>query len=163
MDQINMNNNMVQMKMINNGIGQINPLNNNMGNQMNMNMISNPLNKMNYQFNKNNLNIQMNQMDQMSNIGNQINIMKNEIGMEYKNQNLSIKVRMEDGAQILINYIPDFKMKRIIQCFCIKACIKKMEDYDFIIIKEEKVKLDLNIEQNGINVQKDYILAKKKY
>jgi len=157
MGQMNMNNNMGQMNM-NNNMDQMNPLDNNMENQMNMNMIKNPLNMMNYQFNQNNMNILM---DQMNNVGSQINVIKNEMGMENKNQNLSIKIRMENGTQILISCRPDFKMEKIIQCFFIKACIENIEDYDFFIIKEEKAKLDSNIEQNGINLQKDYILAKK--
>jgi hypothetical protein len=158
MGQMNMmNNNMGQMNMLN----QINPMNNN-GNQMNMNMINNPFNIMNNRFNMMN-----NQMNQMINMGNQINVMGNEklprMGMGYESQDikyLSIKVRMEKGGKVYVPCKCNDKMERVIKNICIKACIQK-EDYDFIIIKEEKAKLDSSVEQNGID-QKAYILAKKK-
>ena len=126
---------------------------NNNDNQMNMNMnmINNPFNMMNNQFNMNNM--MMNQMNQMNNMENQINVIENQ-------KLLSIKARMEKGGELFVQCKSNDKMKRVIENFCIKACIQKKEDYDFIIIKEEKVKLDSSVEQNGIN-QKGYILAKK--
>ena len=169
------NNNMGQMNnQMNNNMGQMNyqmnPMNNN-GNQMSMNMINNPFNMMNNQFNMNNMmnNFMMNnQMNQMDNMGSQINEMENEklprMEMGYQNQlikNLSIEVRMEKGEAISVNCRSNDKMKNLIQKFCTKACIDKVEDYDFIIIKKEEAKLDSSIEENGIK-QKDYILAIKK-
>ena len=164
------NGNKANNQFINNNMGQMNPMNNN-GNQMSMNMINNPFNMMNNQFNMNNMmnNFMMNnQMNQMDNMGSQINEMENEklprMEMGYQNQlikNLSIEVRMEKGEAISVHCRSNDKMKDLIQRFCTKACIDKVEDYDFIIIKEEEAKLDSSIEQNGIK-QKDYILAKKK-
>ena len=167
-NQQSMNNNMGQMNMMNNNMGQmnmlnqINPMNNN-GNQMNMNMINNPFNIMNNRFNMMN-----NQMNQMINMGNQINVMGNEklprMGMGYESQdikNLSIKVIMEKGKEIIVQCKSNDKMKKVINNFCIKSCIGNVEDYYFFIIKEEKAKLDSSVEQNEIK-QKDYILAKKK-
>ena len=168
------NGNKANNQFINNNMGQMNyqmnPMNNN-GNQMNMNMINNPFNMMNNQFNMNNMmnNFMMNnQMNQMDNMGSQINEMENEklprMEMGYQNQlikNLIIKVRMEKGKAISVHCRSDDKMKNLIQRFCTKACIDKVEDYDFIIIKKEEAKLDSSIEENGIK-QKDYILAIKK-
>ena len=134
----------------NNNMGLVNnqmyPMANN-GNQMNMNMINNPFNMMNNQFNMNNMmnNFQMN---------NQMN--QNQL-IKY----LTIKVKMENGKVIQVQCKSDGKMENLIKRFGFKACIDKVEDYDFFIIKEEEVKLDSYIEQYGIK-QKDYILAKKK-
>jgi len=130
----------------NNNMCQMNPMNNN-GNQMNMNLINNPFNMMNNQFNMNNM---MNNF-QMNNQMNQNQLIKN----------LSIKIRMEKGKEMELQCRSDDKMNNLIEKFYIKAGIDKVEDYDFIIIKEEEVKLDSSIEQYGIK-QKDYILAKKK-
>ena len=172
MGQINnnmgqMNNNMGQM---NNNMGQMNPMNNN-GNQICMNMINNPFNMMNNQFNMNNMmnNFQMNnQMNQMNNMVNQINVKKNEqlprLGMGHENlniKNLRINIKMESDKVIQVLCRSNDKMKNVLKNFYTKACINEAEAYDFIIIKEEKVKLDSSIEQNGIK-QKDYILAKKR-
>jgi len=169
-----MNNNMGQinnsMGQMNNNMGQMNPMNNN-GNQICMNMINNPFNMMNNQFNMNNMmnNFQMNnQMNQMNNMINQINIMENEklprLGMGHENlniKNLRIKIKMEKDRVIQVLCRSNDKMKNVLKNFYTKACINEAEAYDFIIIKEEKVKLDSSIEQNGIK-QKDYILAKKR-
>ena len=162
-----MNNNMGQM---NNNMGQMNPMNNN-GNQICMNMINNPFNMMNNQFNMNNMmnNFQMNnQMNQMNNMVNQINVKKNEqlprLGMGHENlniKNLRINIKMESDKVIQVLCRSNDKMKNVLKNFYTKACINEAEAYDFIIIKEEKVKLDSSIEQNGIK-QKDYILAKKR-
>ena len=144
------NANKANNQFINNNMGQMNnqmyPMINN-GNQMNMNMINNPFNMMNNQFNMNNM---MNNF-QMNNQMNQNQLIKD----------LTIKVKMENGEVIQVQCRSDDKMKKLIEHFGIKACIDKVEDYDFVIIKEEEVKLDSYIEQYGIK-QKDYILARKK-
>ena len=167
MGQMNnqMNNNIRQMNMMNNNMGQMNNQMNNNGNKMNMNMVNNPFNMMNNQFNMNNM--MNNQMNQMINMGNQVNVMEKEnlprMGMVYKNfyEFLSIKVIIEEGGEICVQCKSNDKMNKIIGHFCLKCGIQSAEDYDFFIIKEEKVKLDSSVEQNGIK-QKDYILAKKK-
>ena len=142
------NANKANNQFINNNMGQMNnqmyPMINN-GNQMNM--INNPFNMMNNQFNMNNM---MNNF-QMNNQMNQNQLIKD----------LRIKVKMENGEVIKVQCRSDDKMEKLIKHFGIKARIDKVEDYDFIIIKEEEAKLDSSIEQYGIK-QKDYILAKKK-
>ena len=40
--------------------------------------------------------------------------------------------------------------------------IEKIKEYDFFIIKEEKAKLDSNVEKKEINIDKDYIWPKRK-
>ena len=140
------NANKANNQFINNNMYQMNPMINN-GNKMNMNMINNPFNMMNNQFNMNNMmnNFQMN----------------NQMNQDQLIKDLSIKVKMENGKEIQVQCKSDDKMETFIKFFGIKASIDKVEDYDFIIIKEEEAKLDSSIEQNGIK-QKDYILAKKK-
>lgn len=134
--------------------------------QMNnqMNPMYNDCNQM-YMINyPSNMMMMNNQMNQMNNMGNQINAMENEILPRCQNQltnNLKIKVKMEKGEEIVVQCRPDEKMKSVIKKFCLKACIDKSEDYDFIVIKEEEAKLDSSVEQNGIK-QRNYILAKKK-
>ena len=144
------NANKANNQFINNNMGQMNnqmyPMINN-GNQMNMNMINNPFNMMNNQFNMNNM---MNNF-QMNNQMNQNQLIKD----------LTIKVKMENGEAIKVQCRSDDKMEKLIKHFGIKARIDKVEDYNFIIIKEEEIKLDSYIEQYGIK-QKDYILARKK-
>ena len=130
------NANKANNQFINNNMCQMNPMIND-GNQMNMNMINNLFNMMN--------NFQMN----------------NQMNQDQPIKDLRIKVKMENGEVIQLPCKSNDKMKNLIERFCIKACIDKVEDYDFIIIKDEEAKLDSSIEQNGIK-QQNYILAKKK-
>ena len=162
MNQMNPMNNMGNMGMMNNQnnmMNQMNPMNN-MGN---MGMINNQFNMMNL-MNRNIMNSHVYQMcNQMNFVGNQM-MPRMQMGNEsqYNIRYLSIKVKMEDGTQILVQNKSDDKMEKAISNFCTKAVIQKKDDYDFFVIKEKKAKFDSTVEENGIIGNDDYILAKKK-
>ena len=157
-NQMNPMNNTGNMDMMNNQNNMMNQMNN-MGN---MGMSNNHFNMMN-PMNNNIINSPMFQMcNQMNFDGNQMIQMGNEsqkIVREVKF--LSIKVKMEDGAEIYVQKASDDKMEKAIISFCCKAVLDK-KDYDFFVITKHKAKFDSTIEENGIDTNDDYIFVKKK-
>ena len=151
-------NNMGNMGMMNNQNNMMNQMNN-MGNMGMMNNQFNQINMMN-PMNSNIMNSPMYQMcNQMNLVGNQMIQMGNE--SENYTKYLSIRVKMEEGAQILVQSTSKNKMEEAINNLCTKAVIHK-EDYDFFVITEKNAKFDSTVEENGIIGNDDYILVKKK-
>ena len=166
-NQMNPMNNIGNMDMMNNQNNMMNQMNNigmmnQMNNMGNMGMSNNHFNMMN-PMNNNIINSPMFQMcNQMNFAGNQMMLMGNEsqkIVREVKF--LSIKVKMEDGAEIYVQKASDDKMEKAISSFCCKAILDK-KDYDFFVITKHKAKFDSTIEENGIDTSDDYIFVKKK-
>jgi len=148
-------NNMENMGMMNNQNNMMNPMNN-MGN---MGMSNNQINQFNMMnpMNSNIMNSPMYQMcNQMNFVGNQMIPMMDNI------KYLSIRVKMEDGHQILVQTTSDDKIEKAINNFCTKAAIREKDDYDFFVVKELNAKFNSTVEDIGINGNDDYILAKKK-
>ena len=119
-------------------------------NQMNTYNIYNQMNMMN-NMNPNNMNYNFNQM----------NMNMNSNNLYY---NLFLKVRTENGEQILLPYKMDDNMEIITNKLCLKMALEK-QDYDFYIIKEGEeniVNINSKIEEYGIFGENDYILAKKR-
>ena len=107
--------------------------------------------------NSNIMNSPMYQMcNQMNFVGNQMIPMMDNI------KNLSIRVKMEDGYQILVQTTSDDKIEKAINNFCTKAVIREKDDYDFFVVKKLNAKFDSTVEGIGINGNDDYILVKKK-
>ena len=169
-NQMNPMNNIGNMGMMNNQNNMMNQMNNigmmnQMNNMGNMGMSNNQFNQFNMMnpMNNNIINSPMFQMcNQMNFDGNQMMLMRNEsqkIVREVKF--LSIKVKMEDGVEILIQKTSDDKMEEAISSFCCKAVLDK-KDYDFFVITKHKAKFDSTIEENGIDTNDDYIFVKKK-
>ena len=94
--------------------------------------------------------------NQMNFVGNQMIPMMDNI------KNLSIRVKMEDGYQILVQTTSDDKIEKAINNFCTKAVIREKDDYDFFVVKKLNAKFDSTVEGIGINGNDDYILVKKK-
>ena len=148
-------NNMGNMGMMNNQNNMMNPINN-MGN---MGMSNNQINQFNMMnpMNSNIMNSPMYQMcNQMNFVGNQMIPMMDNI------KYLSIRVKMEDGHQILVQTTSDDKIEKAINNFCTKAAIREKNDYDFFVVKELNAKFNSTVEEIGINGNDDYILVKKK-
>ena len=169
-NQMNPMNNIGNMDMMNNQNNMMNQMNNigmmnQMNNMGNMGMSYNQFNQFNMMnpMNNNIINSPMFQMcNQMNFAGNQMMLMGNEsqkIVREVKF--LSIKVKMEDGAEIYVQKASDDKMEKAIYSFCCKAVLDK-KDYDFFVITKHKAKFDSTIEENGIDTSDDYIFVKKK-
>ena len=169
-NQMNPMNNIGNMDMMNNQNNMMNQMNNigmmnQMNNMGNMGMSYNQFNQFNMMnpMNNNIINSPMFQMcNQMNFAGNQMMLMGNEsqkIVREVKF--LSIKVKMEDGAEIYVQKASDDKMEKAISSFCCKAILDK-KDYDFFVITKHKAKFDSTIEENGIDTSDDYIFVKKK-
>ena len=169
-NQMNPMNNIGNMGMMNNQNNMMNQMNNigmmnQMNNMGNMGMSNNQFNQFNMMnpMNNNIINSPMFQMcNQMNFAGNQMMLMGNEsqkIVREVKF--LSIKVKMEDGAEIYVQKASDDKMEKAIISFCCKAVLDK-KDYDFFVITKHKAKFDSTIEENGIDTSDDYIFVKKK-
>ena len=169
-NQMNPMNNIGNMDMMNNQNNMMNQMNNigmmnQMNNMGNMGMSYNQFNQFNMMnpMNNNIINSPMFQMcNQMNFAGNQMMLMGNEsqkIVREVKF--LSIKVKMEDGAEIYVQKASDDKMEKAIISFCCKAVLDK-KDYDFFVITKHKAKFDSTIEENGIDTNDDYIFVKKK-
>ena len=169
-NQMNPMNNIGNMGMMNNQNDMMNQMNNigmmnQMNNMGNMGMSYNQFNQFNMMnpMNNNIINSPMFQMcNQMNFAGNQMIQMGNEsqkIVREVKF--LSIKVKMEDGAEIYVQKASDDKMEKAIYSFCCKAVLDK-KDYDFFVITKHKAKFDSTIEENGIDTSDDYIFVKKK-
>ena len=169
-NQMNPMNNIGNMDMMNNQNNMMNQMNNigmmnQMNNMGNMGMSYNQFNQFNMMnpMNNNIINSPMFQMcNQMNFAGNQMIQMGNEsqkIVREVKF--LSIKVKMEDGAEIYVQKASDDKMEKAIYSFCCKAVLDK-KDYDFFVITKHKAKFDSTIEENGIDTSDDYIFVKKK-
>ena len=169
-NQMNPMNNIGNMGMMNNQNNMMNQMNNigmmnQMNNMGNMGMSNNQFNQFNMMnpMNNNIINSPMFQMcNQMNFAGNQMMLMGNEsqkIVREVKF--LSIKVKMEDGAEIYVQKASDDKMEKAISSFCCKAILDK-KDYDFFVITKHKAKFDSTIEENGIDTSDDYIFVKKK-
>ena len=126
-------NNMGNMGMMNNQNNMMNPMNN-MGN---MGMSNNQINQFNMMnpMNSNIMNSPMYQMcNQMNFVGNQMIPMMDNI------KYLSIRVKMEDGHQILVQTTSDDKIEKAINNFCTKAVIREIDDYDFFVVKELNAK-----------------------
>ena len=169
-NQMNPMNNIGNMDMMNNQNNMMNQMNNigmmnQMNNMGNMGMSNNQFNHFNMMnpMNNNIINSPMFQMcNQMNFDGNQMIQMGNEsqkIVREVKF--LSIKVKMEDGAELYVQKASDDKMEKAISSFCCKAILDK-KDYDFFVITKHKAKFDSTIEENGIDTSDDYIFVKKK-
>ena len=125
----------------------------NIYNQMNMMNNMNPMN-MNG-MNPNNMNYNFNQMNMNMNM----NMNSNNLF-----ENLFLKVRTENGKQILVPYNSNDNMENITNKICSKLNFEK-QDYDFYIKKEGEetiVNLYSKIEEYGIFGENDYILAKKR-
>ena len=167
-------NNMGNMDMMNNQNNMMNPMNNmgNMGMMNNKNNMMNPMNNMGNMGMSNNQINQFNMMNPMnSNIMNspmyqmcnQMNFVGNQmIPMMDNIKYLSIRVKMEDGHQILVQTTSDDKIEKAINNFCTKAVIREKDDYDFFVVKELNAKFNSTVEEIGINGNDDYILVKKK-
>jgi len=167
-------NNMGNMDMMNNQNNMMNPMNNmgNMGMMNNKNNMMNPMNNMGNMGMSNNQINQFNMMNPMnSNIMNspmyqmcnQMNFVGNQmIPMMDNIKYLSIRVKMEDGHQILVQTTSDDKIEKAINNFCTKAVIREIDDYDFFVVKELNAKFNSTVEEIGINGNDDYILVKKK-
>ena len=149
-NQMNPMNNIGNMGMMNNQNNMMNQMNNigmmnQMNNMGNMGMSYNQFNQFNMMnpMNNNIINSPMFQMcNQMNFAGNQMMLMGNEsqkIVREVKF--LSIKVKMEDGAEIYVQKASDDKMEKAISSFCCKAILDK-KDYDFFVITKHKAKFD---------------------
>ena len=148
-------NNMGNMGMMNNQNNMMNPINN-MGN---MGMSNNQINQFNM-MNPMNSNIMNSPMYQMCN---QMNFVGNQMIPKMDNiKYLSIRVKMEDGHQILVQTTSVDKIEKAINNFCTKAAIREKNDYDFFVVKELNAKFNSTVEKIGINGNDDYILVKKK-
>jgi len=119
-----------------NNQAQINPINNNTFTPQGM---WNPIILFNF-LNQNERSVSVNQQ----NFGNLILKLRTEDGNFYR-----VPCRFNDILEIAINN------------YCSKLKINK-ENYDFFIIKEQKAKIYASVEENGINENDCYILAKKK-
>ena len=75
-------------------------------------------------------------------------------------KNLLVKVMMEDGTKILVQCYSNDKLEIPIKKFQTK--VQNSDDFDFFIIKEEKAKINLTVEEIGINDDDCYISARKK-
>ena len=79
-------------------------------------------------------------------------------------ENLIIKVMRENGRSLIVQCNSNDKFEIPIKNFLTKLGFKleKLEDYEFHIIKENKARIDITVEENGINGKDCYILARKK-
>ena len=150
-----MNNNMNQNMMC-----QMNPFNYNMMNTpmnpIDYNMMNTPMNLFNYYMN--------NQMS-LNNIQGKENM---KIGNNNNNEKepkfLTIKVKTEDGKDVLIQCKSDDEMELVIKNFCCKVFIEK-ENYEFYVMGRMGMKMveeHSTVEDNGIQGENDIILAFKK-
>ena len=111
-------------------------------------MQNNNMNQMNM------VNIPMNQMNNgFCQMSNQMNINNRKF--------LSIKTKIENGKEIVIQSISDDKFDKVIDKFCSKTLYEK-ENYEFYVVTKHKAKRDLTVEQNGIQGETDYIFVSKK-
>ena len=90
----------------------------------------------------NTVNIPMNQMNNgFCQMSNQMNINNRKF--------LSIKTKIENGKEIVIQSISDDKFDKVIDKFCSKTLYEK-ENYEFYVVTKHKAKRDLTVEENGI-------------
>lgn len=132
---------------INPGMFPINPNQNNF-NQMNMNMINNPMGCGMFPFNP-------------SLIPETGNIKNNNKDIE----NLIVRVMMEGGKILRVYCNSNDKLEIPINQFLSKAFNseqKKKDDFFFFIMEERKVNMNLSVGDNGIKEKNCYIFAKKK-
>ena len=102
----------------------------------------------------NTVNIPMNQMNKgFCQMSNQMNINNRKF--------LSIKTKIENGKEIVIQSISDDKFDKVIDKFCSKTLYEK-ENYEFYVVTKHKAKRDLTVEENGIQGETGYIFVSKK-
>ena len=141
------NNNFINPGMMN----PINPIQNNfnqMNMNMNMNMINNPMGCGMFPFNP-------------SLIPETGNIKNNNKDIE----NLIVRVMMEGGKILRVYCNSNDKLEIPINQFLSKAFNseqKKKDDFDFFILEERKVNMNLSVGDDGIMEKNCYIFAKKK-
>jgi len=100
------------------------------------------------------VNIPMNQMNNgFCQMSNQMNINNRKF--------LSIKTKIENGKEIVIQSISDDKFDKVIDKFCSKTLYEK-ENYEFYVVTKHKAKRDLTVEENGIQGETGYIFVSKK-
>ena len=101
--------------------------------------------------------MQNNNMNQMNNelcqMSNQMNINNRKF--------LSIKTKIENGKEIVIQSISDDKFDKVIDKFCSKTLYEK-ENYEFYVVTKHKAKRELTVEENGIQGETGYIFVSKK-
>ena len=140
---------MNQMPLSQNNNNIINPMYNNMNN-----MCQNPM------FMQMQMNINM-IYDMQNKIMKQMSSFKNENSGEVKN--LLVRVMMEDGKKIFVQCNSNDKLESALNNFKNKTeRIGNLYDYDFFIVKENKVKIDSTFEGNGIKDSNFYITYRKK-
>ena len=111
-------------------------------------MQNNNMNQMNM------VNIPMNQMNNgFCQMSNQMNINNRKF--------LSIKTKIENGKEIVIQSISDDKFDKVIDKFCSKTLYEKA-NYEFYVVTKHIAKRDLTVEENGIQGETDYIFVSKK-
>ena len=143
---------MNQMPLSQNNNNIINPMYNNMNNMNNM--CQNPM------FMQMQMNINM-IYDMQNKIMKQMSSFKNENSGEVKN--LLVRVMMEDGKKIFVQCNSNDKLESALNNFKNKTeRIGNLYDYDFFIVKENKVKIDSTFEGNGIKDSNFYITYRKK-
>ena len=140
---------MNQMPFSQNNNNIINPMYNNMNN-----MCQNPM------FMQMQMNINM-IYDMQNKIMKQMSSFKNENSGGVKN--LLVRVMMEDGKKIFVQCNSNDKLESALNNFKNKTeRIGNLYDYDFFIVKENKVKIDSTFEGNGIKDSNFYITYRKK-
>ena len=143
---------MNQMPLSQNNNNIINPMYNNMNNMNNM--CQNPM------FMQMQMNINM-IYDMQNKIMKQMSSFKNENSGGVKN--LLVRVMMEDGKKIFVQCNSNDKLESALNNFKNKTeRIGNLYDYDFFIVKENKVKIDSTFEGNGIKDSNFYITYRKK-
>ena len=154
---------LLNMQMNNNGMNQmISPWNNNL---INPGMA--PINPNQNNFNQMNMNMNMNMVNNPMAFG-MFPFIPSSIpetnNIKYK-ENLIVKVMMEDGKILKVYCNSNDKMKIPIDQFINKAFNsekKNKDDFDFFIIEEKEVNMNLSVGDNGIIGKNCYIFAKKK-
>ena len=143
---------MNQMPLSQNNNNIINPMYNNMNNMNNM--CQNPM------FMQMQMNINM-IYDMQNKIMKQMSSFKNENSGGVKN--LLVRVMMEDGKKVFVQCNSNDKLESALNNFKNKTeRIGNLYDYDFFIVKENKVKIDSTFEGNGIKDSNFYITYRKK-
>jgi len=125
-------------------------------NPIDYNMMNTPMNLFNYYMN--------NQMS-LNNIQGKENM---KIGNNNNNEKepkfLTIKLKTEDGKDVLIQCKSDDEMELVIKKFCCKVCIEK-ENYKFYVMGRMGMKIveeHSTVEDNGIQGENDIIWVIKK-
>jgi hypothetical protein len=111
--------------------------------------------------------MQNNNMNQMNMVNIPINQMNNGFCQMSNQMNinnrkfLSIKTKIENGKEIVIQSISDDKFDKVIDKICSKTLYEKA-NYEFYVVTKHKAKRDLTVEENGIQGETGYIFVSKK-